>query len=264
MPKEVFTSHNIGDEKCTQLSAQDRQKLKMSHKLSTISITNENDDQEYDIEDDSYAEEFGYKSEDEAPIPQVKNSVPNHLLTQRISRCNGRLGYIAPVPTQLLTVFLDEENKTPVHIDIDSGATLNYARQKEVLDLGLQIFPNGQLSTLGDGHTRLPSVGEIDLIFFRNKWKIRYRALVTRELQSPFIGGTVFLVDNYMEQDLNRKLIHIHNRKVTVQETNPISIMPIQPMLRAGCQESQVSTPVNETSQNVIKDGPGPGIAILS
>ena len=254
MPKEIFTSHNIGDDKCTQLSAQDRQKLQMNHRLSNISLTNENDDVENDMEEDKYAEEFGYRSEDEASIQQVKNSIPNPLVTQNISRCNGSLGYIAPVPTQLLTVFLDEENKTPVHIDIDSGATLNYAREKEVLNLGFKIYPNGQLSTLGDGRTRLPSVGEIDLIFFRNKWKIRYRALVTRELQSAFIGGTVFLVDNYMEQDLNRKLIHIHNRKVTVQETNPISIMPIQPMLQTSCPESQSSPVLIETFQNLLQD----------
>ena len=43
-----------------------------------------------------------------------------------------------------------------------------------------------------------------------------------------------------MEQDLNRRLIHLHNRKVTVQETNPISLLPIQPVL----QRSENPVPV--------------------
>ena len=48
------------------------------------------------------------------------------------SRCNVPiLVYIKPVPTQILTVFVEVANKSPVHIDIDSGATLNYVRLKE-------------------------------------------------------------------------------------------------------------------------------------
>ena len=149
-----------------------------------------------------------------------------------ISRYQAKLGYIAPVPTQLLTVYKEQENKTTAHIDIDSGATLNYVREKEAVELGFDILPNGQLSKLGDGRTMLPSIGEVDVLFFRNSWSVRFRGLVTKELQSAFIGGTVFLTDNFMEQDLNRRLIHIHDRKVTVQETNPNSLLPIQPVLR--------------------------------
>ena len=172
-----------------------------------------------------------------------------------ISRCQAKLGYIAPVPTQLLTVYKEQENKTPAHIDIDSGATLNYVREKEAVELGFDILPNGQLSKLGDGRTMLPSIGEIDVLFFRNKWTVRFRALVTKELQAGFIGGTVFLVDNKMEQDLTRKLIHIHDRKVTVQETNPISLMPIQPMLQSSEDDlSQNPQSMNNSPKGVIKD----------
>ena len=240
LPKEVYTSHNFGDQKCTQLSARDKQYLKLVSKKNKISSIQGEDNLENDDEE-NYAREFGYENENETSNHQVKMSQQGQIKKQELSRSNEKLGYIAPVPTQLLTVFIEEENKMPIHIDIDSGATLNYAREKDVLNLGFQIFPNSQLSTLGDGRTRLPSVGEIDMTFFRNKWKIRFRALVTKELQSPFIGGTVFLVDNFMEQDLNRKLIHIHNRKVTVQETNPITLMPIQAVLQSWCPENPQS-----------------------
>ena len=253
LPKEVYTSHNIGDQKCTQLSARDKQHLQLVSKLNKISSIQGEDDLESDDEE-NYAREFGYENEDETSDNQVKMSQLYQFKKQEISRSNEKLGYIAPVPTQLLTVFIKEENKIPLHIDIDSGATLNYAREKDVLNLGFQIFPNGQLSTLGDGRTRLPSVGEIDMTFFRNKWKIRFRALVTKELQSPFIGGTVFLVDNFMEQDLNRKLIHIHNRKVTVQETNPITVMPIQAVLQSLYQENPQSQSVSDNLQHPNHD----------
>ena len=69
---------------------------------------------------------------------------------------------------------------------------------------------------LGDGRTKLPSVGEFDTIFFRNNWTLRFRAVVSKELQAPLIGGTVFMVDNAIQQDLTGRLIHIHDKKYTV------------------------------------------------
>ena len=56
-------------------------------------------------------------------------------------RCEARLGYIRPVPTQVLTVFVDESNKIIVHIDVDSGATLNYVRLKEARENNFKISP---------------------------------------------------------------------------------------------------------------------------
>ena len=254
LPKEVFTGHNIGDKQCTQLSAQDRQKLAQNNKLATIGTVFKSSDSEEDEEDiNNLTKEFGYDDRDEIPISQVILDKDELNKISRISRCEEKLGYIAPVPTQILTVFREEQNKLPVHIDLDSGATLNYAREKEVRALGFTILPNSQLSTLGDGRTRLPSVGEIDVLFFRNKWTVRYRALVTKELQAGFIGGTVFLVDNKMEQDLNRKLIHIHDKKVTVQETNPFSIMPIQPLLQSSDDTTMVE-PSKEENKGQTDD----------
>ena len=254
MPRDVFTSHNLGDKKCTQLSAQDRAKLAQTQRLANISTLPDEICLEEETEHDDYTKEFGYDDEAAASPTQVTNNDSVLNRTHEIYRCNEKLSYIAPVPTQLLTVFKEENNTSPAHIDIDSGATLNYAREKEVLELGCQIFPNGQLSTLGDGRTRLPSIGEIDVSFFRNKWTIRFRALVTKELQSAFIGGTVFMVDNFMEQDLNRRLIHLHNRKVTVQETNPVSLMPIQPML----QRAEIPLPVSACSEVSIEPNLNP------
>ena len=254
MPREVFTSHNIGDKQCTQLSAQDRLKLAQNNKLSSIETLPISSNSEEEDEIDDFVREFGYDDKQESADPQVGEDEIKQDKTEMYSRNEEKLTYIAPVPTQILTVFKDEQNTFPVHVDLDSGATLNYAREKEVLSLGFTIYPNGQLSTLGDGRTRLSSVGEIDVLFFRNKWTVRFRALVTKELQAGFIGGTVFLVDNKMEQDLSRKLIHIHDRKVTVQETNPISLMPIQPMLQSsGDDSSLIQQSLNKSPRGFTK-----------
>ena len=75
--------------------------------------------------------------------------------------------FIRPVPSQDLTVFENIDNTNPVHIDLDSGATLNYCTEQEALDRGFQMFPNGQLSKLGDGVTNIKAVGEIHEIFFQ-------------------------------------------------------------------------------------------------
>ena len=150
-----------------------------------------------------------------------------------------KLNYIKPIPTQLLTVFTDEACKNPVHIDLDSGASLNYIREDEAIKNNFVVIPNKQLSTLGDGKTKLQAIGEIDVLFFRNNWTVKFRAVVAKELQEPLIGGTVFMIDNNIEQDLSRKLIHIHDKKYTVQETSPLSLLPIKPIVQQISSRSQ-------------------------
>ena len=59
-----------------------------------------------------------------------------------------------------------------------------------------KIHPNGQMSKLGDGLTKIKGCGEIHEIFFRNNWKLKYSAIVCKQLTSPFIGGTVFMKEN--------------------------------------------------------------------
>ena len=100
---------------------------------------------------------------------------------------------IETVPSLVLTVFF---KRIPVHITLDGGATTNYIRRDICEKLGIRIFPNGQVSLLGDRKTRLPSVGEIDETFTRDTWHVRFRALVVEELGADMFGGTVFQKDN--------------------------------------------------------------------
>ena len=73
---------------------------------------------------------------------------------------------------RLQTVFRDIKNKIPIHIELDSGASLNYCEEKAVKNLGFNISYNKQVSKLGDGVTQIESVGEINEIFYRNNWTV--------------------------------------------------------------------------------------------
>ena len=66
------------------------------------------------------------------------------------------------------------------------------------------------MSKLGDGLTKIKGCGEIHEIFFRNNWKLKYSAIVCKQLTSPFIGGTVFMKENGIEQDFTRNVCHPH------------------------------------------------------
>ena len=52
--------------------------------------------------------------------------------------------FIHPVPTQTMTV--QDEYKNNVHLDLDSGATVSFAKLSAVLSHGFKILPNQQLS----------------------------------------------------------------------------------------------------------------------
>ena len=51
------------------------------------------------------------------------NNEPDHR--KKAFKC----GFIQPTPSQILTVFLDQDNKLTFHIELDSGATFSYIRE---------------------------------------------------------------------------------------------------------------------------------------
>ena len=226
MPRNVFTSHDLGDDKCTQLSYQDKKKFKETYKLNAF--TNET---ESSSEEDISAQ-FGYdKNEPKDKEDEVKDdnncALSNELLNRiKLPSCN----YIKPVPSQLLTVYADVQNRIPIHIELDSGASLNYCEENIVLKLGFRINYNKQVSKLGDGITKIMSVGEINEVFYRNSWSVSYRAVVCKKLSAPFIGGTVFMQENKVEQDFGNNVIRLLNRTITVEPTDPLSLMPTAPL----------------------------------
>ena len=178
---------------------------------------------------------FGYGGniEEESSNEEVENSLKTDALGNSCRITDARNNFIQPVPSQIITVFENDDDTSPVHIDLDSGATLNYCTEQEVLKRGFTMFPNSQLSKLGDGVTNIKAVGEIHETFFRNKCKLTYNAVVCKTLNSPFIGGTLFIKENNIEQDFVRNVIHVGGRQITIQPTDNVSTLPIKPLISA-------------------------------
>ena len=238
LPREIVLSHNVGDQKCPSLSSQEKQRLKGPGVLSNIKDADEDIPE---LDEDEAAEMYGYPSvsNDNEVNSSANENVSNHSLSRTdIPAC----GYIKPIPSQILTVFENSKHENPIHIDLDSGATVNYCTEEEARRRGFKIYPNSQMSKLGDGVTKIKGVGEINVHFYRNKIKLKYSAIVCRELQSPFIGGTPFLKENGIEQDLVKNVIHLHQRQITVQPTDPYSLLPTAPV-SSGTSEVKKNSP---------------------
>ena len=230
LQRHVFTSHYLGEPACPSLSQRDKQLLtsRISQQLSGINI--EDDDNEI-------AREYGY-GDDAADIQnqQVTNINTEYLQNGNIiDKKNNALhisspsptcNFIQPISTQVLTVQ-DKSNKD-VNLDMDSGATVSYAKLSAVLSHGFKIKPNSQLSALADGKTKMPAIGEIDETFFRNTWSVRFHAIVCRDLHCEFVAGNNFIKENAVIQDFNAKTITVH-KKYTVSETSKSLILPTLP-----------------------------------
>ena len=182
-------------------------------------------------EDDMLAQ-FGYSTISdnnvEKEVKAMDVAIHSNCLFNRIDKftCN----YIKPVPSQLLTVYADAKNTIPLHIELDSGASINFCEESAANILKFHITYSKQTSILGDGLTVIESVGEINEVFYRNNSKLTFKAAVCKKLTAPFIGGTVFMKDNGVEQDFTRNVIKLFNRRVTVPATDPLSILPTSPL----------------------------------
>ena len=167
--RNIFTSHNVGEPNCPSLSDQDRNTFLNNARLATMK---ENKVEEA-IDDDELAELYGYKYTDNAVTDEEADYQVEQIHVDDTNLLNIHMtemetcGFIQPCPSQILTMFLNEENKIPFHIELDSGATVSYIREAEALKHKFKIEPNNQISKLGDGCTKFKAVGEIKTQFFR-------------------------------------------------------------------------------------------------
>jgi hypothetical protein len=133
-----------------------------------------------------------------------------------------QLSRIIPVDSQVLTVYHGSE---PVNITLDSGATSSFITLAICKRLKLDILPNGQMARLGDGCTMMASIGEIDIKFTRNKWSVRFQAIVVEKLNSDIYGGMNFLKENDIQTRPLTGEIKILN-KFTIYQTNTLMSPP--------------------------------------
>ena len=192
--REIFTSHEFGDLSCPSLSIKDRKSFLSSAKLSVLK---EDSDCE-GIDEEELAEMYGYsglsQKDGEEDHTQVISTINQHTTHEYMNRNKSwSCSHIQPLPSQILTVYLDEKNIMPFHIELDSGATVSYVREDIAHKYKFDILPNNQVSKLGDGCTKLMAIGEIKIPFFRNSFRGIFHAIVCRNLTSAAIGGTNFM-----------------------------------------------------------------------
>ena len=226
LSRAIYTSHFLGQASCPSLSAKDKQLLttRVTEQLNAIDLE----------EEDNIAKEYGYTDEDLAQQMHEQHQVTNipKLEIKQNPYVNSNFSksptcnFIQPIPSQTLSV--QDINNKDIHLDLDSGATVSYAKLSSVLAHGFKIKPNSQLSNLADGKTKLPSIGEIDEMLYRNSWSVRLHAIVTKNLHCEFVAGNNFIKENSVIQDLNSKTISVH-KKYTIAETSKSLILPTQP-----------------------------------
>ena len=231
LSRSVYTNHYLGQQSCPSLSDKDKQMLtsRISQQLSSISIEEE--------DDEDIIREYGYSLQDDPGQTSDDIQVNQINMDDNINKNDNiehnfnfshtpKISHIQPIPTQTLTVT-DAYNK-PIHLDIDSGATVSYAKYSTVIAHGFKISPNSQLSKLADGKTEMASIGEINETFFRNSWSVKFNAIVTKNLHCDFVAGTNFMMQNSIIQDFNSKSIIVH-KKFNVPETSKSLILPTEP-----------------------------------
>ena len=166
-----------------------------------------------------YEQETGESESEVVQVPVTKLSI--------INTNNTGLNALQPVPTQLLT--LTDAVGEPIHIELDSAATVNYISHDEAVARNFYIVPNSQMSKLGDGTTILKAIGQISTILYRDDLPLRYDALVCKTLHCPVIGGTPFLKQNGIKQDFVQNVISLSQDRKIVPATTLEATLPIKP-----------------------------------
>ena len=222
-PRNIYTSHYIGENTCPSMSQKDKSYL-LDRATSQINHLH--------LEEPDLASEYGYDTINTPSDNQVHNNIPliNNIPSDQKITTNSTVfsdqpavNFIKPVPTQTFTA--EDKMGKNIHMDLDTGATVSYAKLSAVKYHNFTIKHNSQLSNLADGKTKMPSVGEIDETLNRNNFKVRYNAIVVKDLHCDFVGGNNFIKDNGVIQDLANKTITLH-KKFVVPETNKMLILP--------------------------------------
>ena len=113
----------------------------------------------------------------------------------------------------------------PVNITLDSGATASFITSNLCKKLNLDVLPNGKMARLGDGCTTMASLGEVGVHFVKNRWSLRFQAIIVEKLNSEVYGGMNFLKENNIQTRPSTGEIKVHN-KFTVYQTNTLMSPP--------------------------------------
>ena len=227
--KDLYASHNKDDATCPSKSFNNNIELE-----GDVGGDQQQEEAQeefwYPTPEQPHQQDLDYRLGQVKQYQQVQQlQSPVTDLPDRLKTGVPLLTSIKPEPFQFLTVYADTKQTNVIHLMLDSGANVSFIRYDAAKKLGFKMLPCSQLSTLGDGEGLLGSMAEIDEVFYRNSWSVRFQALVVPKLQSDFIAGLTFMKDNQVIQDVSRKTISIHDKKYTVMATAPEATMPVQP-----------------------------------
>ena len=215
-PRNIVTSHEIGDLKCPSLSNRDKSALQTKGIKTAALVPQEPQQEEEELT--QLAALHGYQDTDDQQDQVDKNSFPIKNQEKSIA-----INHIAPVPSQILSLF---QNDKMVHLDLDSGSWVSCIKHDFAVQMGWKIYPNSQLAKLADNQTVLKSIGEVHESLNRNSWTVQFHALVLPTLHTDAIGGNNFMKDNNVYQNITNKTITVLNKHV-VPETNRNIPLPV-------------------------------------
>ena len=234
--KQEYTNHRIGEPSCKSMSQKDKDMLlqRATAQLNNITLDDDHDlmaENGYELDD---AQHSDYENKVTTSNSNFANHPENKAITDKKSKnenifseckCMYRLmcNHIKPVPTQTLTC--QDKPGNNIFLDLDTGATVSYAKYDMVKKFNFSIKPNYQLCTLADGITKMECIGEIDETFYINQFKIRFHAVVVEKLHCSYVAGNNFMLENKVVQNIANKTITIHNKYV-IPETNKMLLLP--------------------------------------
>ena len=147
-----------------------------------------------------------------------------------------QLNTISPIASQIMNTM---HFSIIFPITLDSGATVSFVREREILAMKIKVHQNGQLATLADEKTRMASKGEIDIEVAIHGIILRLRALVMENLQAICFGGTNFHNDNKITADIAEGTITLH-KQFTITQSNIVPRVNTFPPSRMLANDTQL------------------------
>ena len=132
---------------------------------------------------------------------------------------NSNVKTLTPQPSQILTVFT--KHGDPLDITLDGGATGSFIKHSCAIKHNFKIWPNNQSAGLADSKTNVKSIGYVEETLYRDKWSVKFKGLVVKDLKADVYGGQPFMIENDIIQRPAKHIITVHG-KHTVMQTNSI------------------------------------------
>lgn len=180
-PEFVFESQGISQ--CTKLSTADKMDLGIKANVSAGVVTEVQEEQEPRRDD---YEAPGWDVEEITVNDNDGGINGGSYMCSSLIIAPVQLNTISPIASQIMNTM---HFSIIFPITLDSGATVSFVREREILAMKIKVHQNGQLATLADEKTRMASKGEIDIEVAIHGIILRLRALVMENLQAICFGG---------------------------------------------------------------------------